>query len=277
MKERRLGRGLSELLTENDLNLSTEEVVKEISVDEIKINPEQPRTYFDEEAINDLAQSIKEHGVIQPIIVKPSNQGFVLVAGERRLRACKVNNLRTIPAIVREYNSIYLAELALLENLQREDLTAIEEAIALKKLQTNSNLTHEQLGKKVGKSRVYVTNLLGLLKLPQVVIEDVIEGRISAGHARALSKIKDEKTIMMLRDRVVSEELNVRELEVLIRGYNNKDTVKISKNLIANTNKDLKQHFDDQFKVKVNQNSVSFKFKDETELKRIIKYIKGMR
>lgn len=276
MKERSLGRGLSDLLSENDLNFSTEEIIKDIRLLDIKPNPDQPRIVFEEGSLKDLAESIKEHGVIQPIIVKPSTEGYILVAGERRLKACELAGLETVPTIVREYNSLYLAELALLENLQREDLTAVEEAIAIYKLQSKLQLTHEELGKKIGKSRTYITNLLGLLRLPNEILNDVNNGIISAGHARALSKLKLESDMILYRNKVVDEELSVRELETLLRNTTSKHNVEVSKKTLLESKEKINRIFDNRFKVKVTKNSVSFKFKSEQELMDIITTLREM-
>lgn len=277
MKELKLGRGLSDLLQENDLNISTDELVRDININEIKPNPDQPRIVFDEATLQDLADSIKEHGVIQPIIVKPGIEGYILVAGERRLKASERLGLKTIPTIVREYNSIYLAELALLENLQREDLTAIEEAIAIQKLQINLQITHEELGKKIGKSRTYITNLLGLLKLPQSIIDDVNKGVITPGHARALSKLKTPEEMIAFRNRTVNEELSVRELEAILRDYSNKTKITVSKKTIKASKQELNEFFEEKLNINVSNNKVSFKFKNEAELKEIVRMLKGMR
>lgn len=277
MKERKLGRGISDLISENNIDLGIDnELIQEIDVDQIKPNPDQPRTHFEEDAMNDLASSIKEHGIIQPIIVKPTAGMYTLVAGERRLRAAKLIGLKTVPCIVREYNAIYLAELAIMENLQREDLNAIEEALAFQKIIYTYGITHEELGRKIGKSRVYVTNALGLLHLPQEVIVGLIEKTVTSGHARALSKIRNQELVLELYSRVVKEELNVRELEALIRDINSKED-SIPKALIQRTDKEIKSLFKGTFNVKVSKKSISFNFKNEEELNKIVELLKNLR
>lgn len=276
MKERKLGRGLSDLIDENTFDIGEEEIVKEIEIDIIKPNPDQPRTHFDESAMRELSESIKEHGIIQPIIVKPTAGHYTIVAGERRLRAAKIAGLAVVPCIVRDYNAIYLAELAILENLQREDLNAIEEALAFQKIIYQYGLTHEELGKKIGKSRVYVTNALGLLHLPEEVINGLIKRVITPGHARALSKVKKHEVLLSLYNKVVEQDLNVRELEALIREMNT-SVNSVSEGLISKTKKEVKSLFDKEYNVKVSKKSVAFHFKNEEELNKIMKLLKKLR
>lgn len=189
MKDKNLARrGLGDLLKENEiLDLEKEEVV-EIPIDKIRPNPFQPRKHFDQTAMEELAESIRMNGVLQPIIVKKIADGYMLVTGERRSKASKMAGFDTVPAIIRDYNNQYLAELALLENIQREDLTIIEEAQAYQNAIDSLNLTHLELAQKIGKSRSYVSNTLGILSLPESVFAEINSGNISMGHARALSK-----------------------------------------------------------------------------------------
>ena len=250
--------------------------VLEVEISKIRPNPDQPRTVFSEKALKELADSIREHGVFQPVIVKPAGNSYVLVAGERRVKAAKMIGLRTIPAIVRDYNSIYLSELAILENLQREDLTAIEEAIAYQKAIVNMNLTHEEPGKKIGKSRAYVTNIIGLLNLPTVVIQDVNNGTLSMGHARALSKIKNVNLCLSLHKRILEENLTVRDIEGIIRNTKKEaDEYMISNELLDQMNKKLSTSFDSSYKYRLKKNQLVFKFEDEKELKALIKRFTG--
>ena len=198
-KRRALGRGLEELFSSEVLDYSSVEkqIVEETSKDEIvniklselRSNPYQPRKIFDEKALEELANSIKEHGVFQPIIVKKSIKGYEIIAGERRVKASLMAGLTEIPAIVRDFNDTQMMEIALLENLQRENLTAIEEANAYKKLQDTLGLTQEQLANRLGKSRSHVTNMLGLLNLPETIQSDINDKKITMGHARVLSKL----------------------------------------------------------------------------------------
>jgi ParB family chromosome partitioning protein len=274
MTEHNLGRSIEDLLAENDVSFSETEKIQEIFLDKIKPNPNQPRSVFDTRSIKELAQSIKEHGVIQPVIVKEGPSGYILVAGERRVRASKVAGKLTVPAIVREYNSKYLSELAILENLQREDLTPIEEAIAFKNILNNSNITHEELGKRVGKSRTYITNIIGLLKLPAIVMEDVNSKRLTMGHARALSKISDIDVIMDMREEIISLKLSVRDVESIIRERYKKRPNKISIESLNRADRQLNKIVQNNIKYKLNKNQLVLKFKDEQELDKIIDFLK---
>ncbi len=224
-KKRALGRGLEQLFNTENLDLESfeksvyettpKDEILEIPIDELRPNPYQPRKTFDEEALRELADSIVEHGVFQPIIVKKSIKGYEIIAGERRFRASKMAGKDTIPAIVRDFSDEEMMEIALLENLQREDLNAIEEALAYKTLQERLGLTQEELAKKVGKSRSHVTNMLGLLRLPEEVKELVTENKLTMGHARMLSKLEDTNQIREMADKIVTEGLSVREVETL--------------------------------------------------------------
>lgn len=226
-KRRALGRGLEELFSSEVLDYSSveEKIVKETSKDEIvqiklselRSNPYQPRKIFDETALEELANSIKEHGVFQPIIVKKSIKGYEIIAGERRVKASLMAGLTEIPAIVRDFNDTQMMEIALLENLQRENLTAIEEATAYKKLQETLSLTQEQLAKRLGKSRSHITNMLGLLSLPEIIQEDISNKKISMGHARVLSKLDNVTQQQELVEKVINEGISVRELEALTK------------------------------------------------------------
>jgi ParB family transcriptional regulator, chromosome partitioning protein len=216
MKNTKLGRGLSDLLDENDLTLSDKEEVTEVDIKLIKTNPNQPRKYFDEKSLNELKDSIINYGLMQPIILKPVANGYHIIAGERRFRASKLANLRLIPSIIRDYNPRLHTELALIENIQREKLSAIEEAAAFKKLIENYGYTHAELSNKIGKSRSYITNMVGLLNLPVDVAELVMNRSISMGHARSLSKLKDETKIRKLATKITEDKISVRELESLI-------------------------------------------------------------
>lgn len=221
MKESKkiIGRGLADLLEEHHVDdVLQGESIHEIDLSLIKPNPFQPRRLFDQEKIDELAQSIEIHGVFQPIILKKTIDGYMIVSGERRYRASKQVGLSTIPAIVRQYEEEKVAEIALIENLQREDLSPIEEAEAYYVMVNKLNLTHEQLSNKIGKSRSHVTNMLGLLKLPEDIQQKVLTKELTMGHARALSKINDKELIRKMADDIIKKGLNVRETEYLIRG-----------------------------------------------------------
>lgn len=222
-RRRALGKGLEELFGEEVLDFDTleekivnetpKEEIKQIPINELRSNPYQPRKVFDQNALNELASSIKEHGVFQPIIVKRSIKGYEIVAGERRAKASAIAGRDTIPAIIRDFNDEEMMEIALLENLQREDLNPIEEAMAYQNLMNAKGLNHEQLAERIGKSRSYVTNMVGLMNLPDSVKQLVIDKKISATHARALSKIKDVNKVEEMADRIINEGLTTAAIE----------------------------------------------------------------
>ncbi len=223
IKKRALGMGLEQLFNSENLDLdtfektvyetATNEEIIEVNLDELRANPYQPRRVFNDEALQDLKESIKEHGVFQPIIVKKSIKGYEIIAGERRVRASRLAGLTKIPAIVRNLNDEQMMEIALLENLQRENLNAIEEAVAYKSMIDKLSLTQEDLSKKIGKSRSHITNMLGLLRLPNEVQNMVASGKLSMGHARVLSKLEDNEKIVELAHEIVDKKLPVRDLE----------------------------------------------------------------
>lgn len=212
---KRLGRGLDALIPA--LHINDDDKILEITLSQLRANPYQPRKRFDDESIADLAVSIKEHGVIQPIIVRSVLKGYEIIAGERRWRASQKAGLATIPAVVRNFSDRQVMEIALIENLQREDLNAMEVALAYQNLIETFSLTQEELSAKVGKSRSHIANFLRLLQLPAKVREYVSRGTLSMGHARAIAGMKEEKAIIELADKCVSEQWSVRELEESIR------------------------------------------------------------
>lgn len=216
MSEEKKARTFTDLLQEHHVDDVLEgEIIEDIMLVDIKPNPFQPRRIFDEEKINELAQSIKEHGVFQPIILKRVKHGYIIVSGERRYRAALKVGLKTIPSIIRQYEESKVAEIALAENLQRENLTPIEEAEAYKIVMKSLNLTQSELAEKVGKSRSHVTNTLGLLNLPQEVQQLLLTNAISMGHARALSKLESDQQIIALAHRIIEKQLSVRQIEEL--------------------------------------------------------------
>ena len=222
-KKKALGRGLEQLFStevldfntfeDNIMESATESDIRQIPVFEIRPNPYQPRKNFDKEALDELATSIRNYGVFQHIIVKKSIKGYDLIAGERRLRASKLAGLDTIPAIIKDFSDDEMREIALLENLQRENLTAIELAWAYKGIIDSLHIRQEDLAAKIGKSRSHVTNTLGLLRLPDEVQDMVRDNKVSMGHARVLSKIEDDNKVEELAQRIVSENISVRDLE----------------------------------------------------------------
>ena len=274
MSNTKLGRKFSDLMAENKIDFKENEEVMEIEIHLIKPNPDQPRTIFNETKLIELANSIKEHGIFQPIILKPSGNGYTLVAGERRVKAAKMAGLYKIPSIIRDYNSIYLSELAILENLQREDLTPMEEAIAFQKAIFNLKYTHEELGKKIGKSRVYVTNIIGLLNLPASVINDVNLGTITMGHARALSKLKDANLCIKLRDRIITENLTVRDIEGIIRNLSKeKEHPIVSNDDLQRAEKKLFNKIDSGINYRFRKNNITFPFSSPEELEMLIEFL----
>lgn len=218
MKDDKKPRTLSDLLHEHHVDDVLEgEVIDEIALTDIHPNPFQPRRIFDEDKINELAQSIKEHGVFQPIIVKKVKLGYIIVSGERRYRAAKKVGLKTIPSIIRQYEESKVAEIALAENLQRENLTPIEEAEAYKVVMGTLKLTQSDLAIKIGKSRSHVTNMLGLLNLPNEVQNMLLTNQISMGHARALSKLENEQKTIKIARMIIEKQLSVRQIEDLTK------------------------------------------------------------
>ena len=280
-KRKALGRGLEQLFNNEGLNFDTIEnsiieeaktndQIVEIDLSELRANPYQPRKNFDEEALNELASSIKEHGVFQPIIVKKSIKGYEIIAGERRFRASKLAGMQTIPAIVKDFSDEEMMQIALLENLQRENLTSIEEAKAYKSIIESMNITQDELAKKVGKSRSHVTNILGLLKLPASVQDMVLYNKLSMGHARVLSKLDDPKTIEDLAQRVITEDLSVRKLESLV--YDNEEKEVKTKKSSNNEYKYMENFLKEKLgtNVKINNNKISIKFSNVQDLNRIL-------
>jgi len=222
-RKRALGRGLEQLFNSENLDLdsmekqiyesaSKEEII-EIDIEELRPNPYQPRKVFKDEALDELAESIKEHGVFQPIIVKKSIKGYEIIAGERRYRASKKAGLSKIPAIVRSFTDEQMMEIALLENLQRENLSAIEEAQAYKSMIEKLYLTQEELAKKVGKSRSAIANSIRLLSLPEKIKGYVLEEKLSVGHVRAILSIENDEIRIITAEKIIEKGMNVRQTE----------------------------------------------------------------
>ncbi len=283
-KKKALGKGLEQLFTNNviDFDNFEKEIVSEnknnvvnIKLDEIRSNPYQPRKTFNEDSLRELATSIKEYGVVQPVIVKKSIKGYELIAGERRCKASKLAGLTEIPAIIKEFTDQEMMEIALIENIQREDLNPIDEAKSVLNIINLRGITQEEFALKFGKSRSYITNLLGLLNLPNNIQNMVIKREISASHARVLSKLNDEVQIEELAKRIVKENLNVRELENLV---NNKDIVK--RKPIATPPKEPKFHIYENIisdkignKVRINKNKLEISFNSLKDLERIMEIL----
>jgi len=223
-----LGRGLGALIDDaNSLSQSNATSIDEIELSMIVANPWQPRTTFDEESLHDLAQSIKEVGIIQPLTLrKLSDNKYQIIAGERRFRASKLAGLTKVPAFIRESDDSNMLELALIENIQREDLDAIEVAVSYQRLIDECKLTQEELSDRVGKKRSTVSNYLRLLKLPAVIQKAIREHEISMGHARAIINVNDPETQVMLFKQIVKYEFSVRKIEEIVRKMNSDEEAK---------------------------------------------------
>lgn len=251
----RLGRGLEALFQENDIesveaidNIKEGELVSELKIEELRPNPYQPRKHFDHDKLEELAISIKEHGILQPIIVKKDIKGYIIIAGERRFKASQLAKVTTIPAIVRAYSDELMMQHALIENLQREDLNPIEEAKSYRLIMQKMNLTQEKFSEKIGKSRAYVANMMRLLNLPEFVTDAVETKHISMGHAKILAGIKDEELVLKLAMVVKEKQISVRELEELVKESEIPKQVKKKEKLSKSTHikaieSNLKSHF----------------------------------
>lgn len=285
-KRKALGKGLEQLFNNEAFNIdefeksivetTSREDVVQINLNDLRSNPYQPRKVFDEEKLNELTTSIKEYGVIEPIIVKKSIKGYEIVAGERRSLAARRAGLESIPAIVREFSDEEMMSIAILENVQREDLNIIEEANAYKNMIEVMHLTQEELANKVGKSRSHITNILGILKLPKIVQDKVMSNELSMGHARALSKLEDNEKILDMADRVISDNMSVRDLENAISEGDFAKKVTIKKKEVKDP-----RHLQVQrvmrekigTLVKVNNRNIVIPFDSDKDLERILEII----
>ena len=292
-KRKALGKGLEQLFTNERIDFDNFEKglveeakpneIVQIKITDIRSNPYQPRKIFDEEALNELASSIKEHGIVQPIIVKKSIKGYELVAGERRTKAAKIAGLETVPAIVKDFDDEEMMEIALIENIQRENLNPIEEAMAYDSILRSSNITQEELAKKFGKSRSYITNSLGLLRLPDDTKKYVEDNKLSMSHARALSKLEDNTQINRLANKIVTEGLNVRAIENITRDIHEQE----EKKTLQNDDNFFKQYdtinpnhiYEDAMreklgtKVKITNKKIEIPFSSQLELQRILELL----
>ena len=284
-KRRALGKGLEELFNSEILDYSAvedrivnetpkEEIVK-IKLSELRPNPYQPRKVFDEEALRELSESIKEHGVFQPIIVKQSIKGYEIIAGERRVKASEMAGLEDIPAIVRDFNDTQMMEIALLENLQRENLTAIEEAGAYKKLQETLSITQEDLANRLGKSRSHITNMLGLLTLPAEIQEDINNKKITMGHARVLSKLSNVEQQKELENRIIESGMSVRELEKITQEPEIKKSNPQNRTKKSNEYSYLEDEMSEKLgtRVKFKKNKFEIYFVNNNDLNRILEQL----
>lgn len=290
-KKRALGRGLEQLFNSENLDFesfeqqiydtATNEEIFEVSLSELRPNPYQPRKVFDEKALQELADSIKKNGVIQPIIIKKSIKGYEIIAGERRYRASKLAGLETIPAIIRDFTDEQMIEIAVLENLQRENLNAIEEALAYQNMIEKLHITQDDLSNRVSKSRSHITNIIGLLRLPREVQKMIADNELTMGHARALSKLEDNDKIIELAQQIVENKLPVRDVEQTIATNNFEKKNKITRKP-KEINRDyqyveelLRDKLDT--KVKVKDKSLEISFNNVADLNRILEilHVKG--
>ena len=281
-KKKALGRGLEQLFSsevldfntfeENIMESATEADILHIPVNEIRPNPYQPRKNFDQQALDELATSIRNYGVFQPIIVKKSIKGYDLIAGERRLRASKLAGMKTIPAIIKDFSDNEMREIALLENLQRENLSSIELAWAYKGIIDSLHIRQEDLAQKIGKSRSHVTNTLGLLRLPNDVQDMVRDNRLSMGHARVLSKIDDDKKIEDLATKVVKNNISVRDLEDISSHEDVPKKIPINRAPKVNEYRYVEDELRDVLgtKVKVDNKKIEIFFDSKVDLTRIL-------
>ena len=273
-KRKALGKGLEQLFSNEVINFDNFEKdiineaktndILEIPLGEIRSNPYQPRKSFNEESLQEMAESIKELGIVQPIIVKKSIKGYELVAGERRTKAARLAGLETIPAIIKDFNDQEMMEIALVENIQREDLNPIDEANAYENIIRISGMTQDEFAKKFGKSRSHVTNMLGLLTLPSNTKRLVQNKKLSMGHARALSKIEDNNKIDELATKAVVNSISVRDLEKIITEED------LPKTSIRNAIYERIMREKIGTKVKINHRKIEIPFDSDKDLERIL-------
>lgn len=285
-KRKALGRGLEQLFSNEAFNIdefeksivetTSKEDVVQVNLSELRSNPYQPRKVFDPEKLDELTTSIKEYGVIEPIIVKKSIKGFEIVAGERRSLAARKAGLDTIPAIVRDFTDEEMMSIAILENIQRENLNVIEEAMAYKNMLEKLHLTQEELSKKVGKSRSHITNILGILCLPKSVQDLVLSNKITMGHARCLSKLNNEEQIVTLANRVIDEKMSVRDLENALSEGEFEKKVQIKRHEVkderhVNIQRIMREKIGTL--VKVNNKNIVIPFDSDKDLERILEIL----
>lgn len=267
-----LGKGLSALIPDN-LEQDELDKIKDIDIDIISPNPNQPRKNFEVDKLEELSDSIKRYGLIQPIIVKKEDKIYTIIAGERRWRAAKIAGLSTIPCIIRDIETRNASELALIENIQREDLNPIDEANAYDYIMQRYAITQEELSDVIGKSRVYVTNILRLLNLDDYVKEKIISNEISQGHARAMISL-DKKDQIKLVDRIIAEGLNVRDIEKIVKNMKNpkiKRTLEKDK-FVLNIEEVLTSRFSSKVKItsKKNKGKIEIEYKNIEDLNRLL-------
>lgn len=279
-----LGKGLASLIPESDLQANDREQVLTIDINLIKPNKDQPRKNFDDEKLMELANSIKEHGIIQPIIVKEENNIYTIIAGERRWRAAKQLNLKEVPVIVKDLTEKEVVEISLIENIIRENLNPIEEAMAYKRLLKEFDLTQEEISKQVSKSRSTIANALRLLNLDERIQGYLIEGVISEGHGRAILGLDNKDSQYIVAQKVIDENLNVRQTESLVKNYgkHQEDKEPIRKPVEDIYYKDIKVRLENHFNTKVNINNnsknkgkIEIEYYSPEDLQRIIEILEA--
>ena len=274
INKRGLGKGLGALIPENEDKVQNS--IIEIKITDIEPNDKQPRRAFDDTALADLSESIKEHGVVQPIIVRKLGNSYQIIAGERRWRASRLAGKKTIPAIVKDYSNLEVMEIALIENLQREDLNSIEEALAYKSLIEEYNLTQEEISRQIGKSRPAIANSLRLLQLPQGIKDMITGGKITQGHARALLAIEGEKRQLEMAEKIISQQLNVRQIEKMAKETKHKERTEASLDKYQIEINQLEERLKTTFGTKViiqhknNKGRIEIEYYSNEDLDRII-------
>jgi ParB family transcriptional regulator, chromosome partitioning protein len=276
-----LGKGISAFFP--DAMDDKQEQIQEISLSELRPNPYQPRKFFSEESITELKESILNHGILQPLLVRKSIKGYEIVVGERRFRAATEAGLKAVPVVIKDLTEDKMMEFALIENLQREDLNPIEEAVAYDKLMKHLQVTQEQLAKRVGKSRPHIANHLRLLQLPNQVQALVENGQLSMGHGRALLGLKNKEKLALLLKKVLDENLNVRQLEQLVQSLNenvSRETIRKKPEpsiFIKEKEEFLRERFGTAVAIKKNKKrgKIEIQFYSEDDLERILSLIEG--
>ncbi|HDJ3262993.1 TPA: ParB/RepB/Spo0J family partition protein [Staphylococcus aureus] len=275
---------MSELSKSEDQRITKtkDEQIKQIDISDIKPNPYQPRKTFDENHLNDLADSIKQYGILQPIVLRKTVQGYYIVVGERRFRASKIAGLKYVSAIIKDLTDEDMMELAVIENLQREDLNAIEEAESYQRLMTDLKITQQEVAKRLSKSRPYIANMLRLLHLPKKIADMVKDGRLTSAHGRTLLAIKDEQQMLRLAKRVVKEKWSVRYLENRVNELKNvsskseTDKVDITKpKFIKQQERQLREQYGAKVDISIKKSvgKISFEFESQDDFVRIIKQL----
>ncbi|EGG70668.1 MULTISPECIES: ParB/RepB/Spo0J family partition protein [Staphylococcus] len=265
------------------LKMNNDDSVQFIALELIRPNPYQPRKTFEEERLNDLASSIQQHGILQPIVLRQTVQGYYIVVGERRFRASQLAGLTEVPAIIKELSDEDMMELAIIENLQREDLNAIEEAESYKKMMTDLNITQQEVARRLGKSRPYIANMLRLLQLPKNVAQMVQQGALSSAHGRTLLTLKDASKIKKTAKQAAQESWSVRYLEEYVNGLVSKDiSMKLDREtkgskpkMIQQQERFLKKQYGAKVDISTSKNvgKITFEFKSEAEFKRLIRQL----